>query len=214
MGGVRSTCFWDARLQEPTTAGAAEILHPTSAVITIRAGGNERYLDWVRMGVQRKGRMMRMIGQGVGVSGAGAAGAAGVHCGSEREGRVPAARACLPLHHARRRRPRHRRVDHRARLLPVQEKDGRGLRHLDRAARRAAPGRKAKITPTNFSARRKSIAARSKCRCRSRFPACVPRSSRSSCGCRAAQMPACVIRRRSGRRKLRCQRPARAPAAG
>lgn len=38
----RSTCFWDARLQ-----GEAEIL--------LIMSGNERYLDWVRMGVQRKG---------------------------------------------------------------------------------------------------------------------------------------------------------------
>ena len=60
------------------------------------------------------------------------------HSGGEREGRVPAARARLPLHHARRGRPRHRRLDHRAGLLPVQEEDGRGLRRVDRAGRRAA----------------------------------------------------------------------------
>jgi hypothetical protein len=42
IGGVRSTCFWDARLRDQ-----AEIL--------LIMSGNERYLDWVRMGVQRKG---------------------------------------------------------------------------------------------------------------------------------------------------------------
>ena len=103
-----------------------------------------------------------------------AACAAAAHSGGQREGRLPAARAGLPLHHARRGRPRHRRLDHRAGLLPVQEEDGRGLRHVDRAARRAARGRRAKTTPTNTSARRKSIAARSKCRCPSRFAGVRP----------------------------------------
>ena len=40
--GVRSTCFWDTRLQD-------------QAGILLIMSGNERYLDWVRMGVQRKG---------------------------------------------------------------------------------------------------------------------------------------------------------------
>ena len=73
IGGVRSTYFWDARLQDEaeilliikTTAGRLEdlrtrlnALHPyelPELLAIAVAGGNERYLDWVRMGVQRKG---------------------------------------------------------------------------------------------------------------------------------------------------------------
>ncbi len=73
IGGVRSTYFWDARLQDEaeilliikTTAGRlADLqarlgaLHPyelPELIAIAVAGGNERYLDWVRMGVQRKG---------------------------------------------------------------------------------------------------------------------------------------------------------------
>ena len=73
IGGVRSTYFWDARLQDEaeilliikTTAGRLDelrerlsALHPYELpeLLAIEvAGGNERYLDWVRMGVQRKG---------------------------------------------------------------------------------------------------------------------------------------------------------------
>ncbi|HET9446320.1 MAG TPA: divalent-cation tolerance protein CutA [Steroidobacteraceae bacterium] len=65
--------FWDARLQDEaeillvikTTAGRFDelrqrlgALHPYELpeLLAIEvAGGNERYLDWVRMGVQRKG---------------------------------------------------------------------------------------------------------------------------------------------------------------
>jgi periplasmic divalent cation tolerance protein len=71
--GVTSTYFWDGRLQEDaeilliikTTAGRLDelrerlsALHPYELpeLLAIEvAGGNERYLDWVRMGVQRKG---------------------------------------------------------------------------------------------------------------------------------------------------------------
>ena len=73
IGGVRSTYFWDARLQDEaeillimkTTAGRLDelrerlsALHPYELpeLLAIEVvGGNERYLDWVRMGVQRKG---------------------------------------------------------------------------------------------------------------------------------------------------------------
>ena len=73
ISGVRSTYFWDARLQDEaeilliikTTAGRLDelrvrlsALHPYELpeLLAINvAGGNERYLDWVRMGVQRKG---------------------------------------------------------------------------------------------------------------------------------------------------------------
>ena len=73
IGGVRSTYFWDARLQDEaeilliikTTAGRLDelrerlsALHPYEVpeLLAIEvAGGNERYLDWVRMGVRRKG---------------------------------------------------------------------------------------------------------------------------------------------------------------
>ena len=73
IGGVRSTYFWDARLQDEaeilliikTTAGRLDelrrrlsALHPYELpeLLAINvAGGNERYLDWVRMGVQDKG---------------------------------------------------------------------------------------------------------------------------------------------------------------
>ena len=72
IGGVRSTYFWDARLQDEaeilliikTTAGRLDelrtrlsALHPYELPELLAidvAGGNERYLDWVRMGVQRK----------------------------------------------------------------------------------------------------------------------------------------------------------------
>ena len=72
IGGMRSTYFWDARLQDEaeillimkTTAGRLDelrerlsALHPYELpeLLAIEvAGGNERYLDWVRMGVQRK----------------------------------------------------------------------------------------------------------------------------------------------------------------
>ncbi len=72
IGGVRSIYFWDARLQDEaeilliikTTAGRlAELqarlgaLHPYELpellAITV-AGGNERYLDWVRKGVTKQ----------------------------------------------------------------------------------------------------------------------------------------------------------------
>jgi uncharacterized protein involved in tolerance to divalent cations len=43
IGGMRSPRFWDARLQDQ------------AGILLIIEGGNERYLDWVRMGVQRKG---------------------------------------------------------------------------------------------------------------------------------------------------------------
>ena len=73
IGGVRSTYFWDARLQDEaeilliikTTAGRLDelrrrlsALHPYELPELLAidvAGGNERYLDWVRMGVQNKG---------------------------------------------------------------------------------------------------------------------------------------------------------------
>src|SRR5688572_11867087 len=73
ISGVHSTYFWDARLQNEaeillimkTTAGRLDelrerlsALHPYELpeLMAIEvAGGNERYLDWVRMGVQRKG---------------------------------------------------------------------------------------------------------------------------------------------------------------
>ena len=73
IGGVHSTYFWDARLQDEaeilliikTTAGRLEelrtrlnALHPYELPELLAidvAGGNERYLDWVRKGVQRKG---------------------------------------------------------------------------------------------------------------------------------------------------------------
>jgi periplasmic divalent cation tolerance protein len=72
IGGVRSTYFWDMRLQDETeilliiktTAGRLDelqtrlsALHPYQLpeLLAIEvAGGNERYLDWVRMGVRRK----------------------------------------------------------------------------------------------------------------------------------------------------------------
>jgi len=74
IGGVRSTYFWDARLQEEaeilliikTTAGRLDelrtrlnALHPYELPELLAidvAGGNELYLDWVRKGVQRKGQ--------------------------------------------------------------------------------------------------------------------------------------------------------------
>ena len=73
IGGVRSTYFWDARLQDEaeilliikTTAGRLDelrrrlsALHPyelPELLAIAVAGGNERYLDWVRMGVAGKG---------------------------------------------------------------------------------------------------------------------------------------------------------------
>jgi periplasmic divalent cation tolerance protein len=73
VGGLRSTYIWDARLQDEaeilliikTTAARLEAiqarleaLHPYELpellAITV-AGGNERYLEWVRMGVAGKG---------------------------------------------------------------------------------------------------------------------------------------------------------------
>jgi periplasmic divalent cation tolerance protein len=72
IGGVRSTYFWDTRLQDEaeilliikTTAERLDevqarlsALHPyelPELIAIAVAGGNERYLDWVRMGVQRK----------------------------------------------------------------------------------------------------------------------------------------------------------------
>jgi periplasmic divalent cation tolerance protein len=73
IGGLRSTYFWDARLQDEaeilliikTTAGRLDglrtrlnALHPYELpeLLAIEvAGGNERYLEWVRMGVGTKG---------------------------------------------------------------------------------------------------------------------------------------------------------------
>lgn len=73
IGGMRSTYFWDARLQDEaeilliikTTAGRLDelrtrlsALHPYELPELLAidvAGGNERYLDWVRMGVRDKG---------------------------------------------------------------------------------------------------------------------------------------------------------------
>jgi periplasmic divalent cation tolerance protein len=72
VGGLRSTYFWDARLQDEneilliikTTAGRLgdlqarlAALHPYELpeLLTIAvAGGNERYLEWVRMGVTKQ----------------------------------------------------------------------------------------------------------------------------------------------------------------
>lgn len=72
VGGLRSTYFWDARLQDEaeillliktTAARLAELqarlksLHPyelPELLAIAVAGGNERYLDWVRMGVTNK----------------------------------------------------------------------------------------------------------------------------------------------------------------
>ena len=73
VSGLRSTYIWDARLQDEaeillimkTTAARLDelqarlkSLHPyelPELLAIAVAGGNERYLDWVRMGVQRKG---------------------------------------------------------------------------------------------------------------------------------------------------------------
>ena len=73
VGGLRSTYIWDGRLQDEaeillimkTTAARLDQLQarlkslhpyqlPELLAITV-AGGNERYLDWVRMGVRNKG---------------------------------------------------------------------------------------------------------------------------------------------------------------
>lgn len=73
VGGVRSTYFWDGRLQDDaeilliikTTAGALapltdrlRALHPYEVPELIAipaAGGNEAYLEWVRTGVRTQG---------------------------------------------------------------------------------------------------------------------------------------------------------------
>ena len=72
IGGLRSTYIWDARLQDEaeilliikTTAARLDelqarlkSLHPyelPELLAIAVAGGNERYLDWVRMGVAGK----------------------------------------------------------------------------------------------------------------------------------------------------------------
>ncbi len=72
IAGMRSTYFWDARLQDEaeilliikTTAGRLDelqarlsALHPYELpeLLSIAvAGGNERYLDWVRKGVTKQ----------------------------------------------------------------------------------------------------------------------------------------------------------------
>ena len=72
---VRSTYFWDGRLQDdaeilliikttdrrlPDLAERLKALHPYEVpelVAVPVVGGNERYLDWVRKGVETKGRM-------------------------------------------------------------------------------------------------------------------------------------------------------------
>ena len=72
IAGLRSTYFWDTRLQDEseillimktTTGRLGELqarlnaLHPYELpeLLTIAvAGGNERYLDWVRMGVTKQ----------------------------------------------------------------------------------------------------------------------------------------------------------------
>lgn len=71
VGAVRSTYVWDGRLQDEaevllivkTTAGRLgalqarlEALHPyqlPELLTVLVAGGNERYLDWVRKGVAK-----------------------------------------------------------------------------------------------------------------------------------------------------------------
>jgi periplasmic divalent cation tolerance protein len=72
VGGLRSTYIWDARLQDAeeilliikTTAARLQALEarlkalhpyelPELLAIPV-AGGNERYLDWVRMGVTKQ----------------------------------------------------------------------------------------------------------------------------------------------------------------
>jgi periplasmic divalent cation tolerance protein len=73
VGGLRSTYIWDGRLQDEaeillimkTTAARLDqlqarlqSLHPyqlPELLAIAVAGGNERYLDWVRMGVRNKG---------------------------------------------------------------------------------------------------------------------------------------------------------------
>ena len=73
VGGLRSTYIWDARLQDEaeilliikTTAARLDAiqarlqtLHPyelPELLAIAVTGGNERYLDWVRMGVAGKG---------------------------------------------------------------------------------------------------------------------------------------------------------------
>ncbi len=72
VGGLRSTYIWDGRLQDQgeiqliikTTAARLDelqarlqALHPyelPELLAVAVAGGNERYLDWVRMGVRNK----------------------------------------------------------------------------------------------------------------------------------------------------------------
>jgi periplasmic divalent cation tolerance protein len=73
LPGVHSTYFWDGRLQDdaeilliikttderlPALAERLTALHPYEVpelVAVPVVGGNERYLDWVRMGVGKKG---------------------------------------------------------------------------------------------------------------------------------------------------------------
>ena len=73
IAGLRSTYFWDARLQDDseillimktTTRRLGELqarliaLHPYELPELLAipvTGGNERYLDWVRMGVRGNG---------------------------------------------------------------------------------------------------------------------------------------------------------------
>jgi periplasmic divalent cation tolerance protein len=72
--GVRSTYFWDGRLQDdaeilliikttvgrlPALEARLKALHPYEVpeLVTIPVvGGNERYLDWVRSGVDHEGK--------------------------------------------------------------------------------------------------------------------------------------------------------------
>lgn len=74
ISGLRSTYFWDGRLQDEaevllivkTTAGRLPALqarlaalHPyelPELVVIPVVGGNERYLDWVRNGVENQGK--------------------------------------------------------------------------------------------------------------------------------------------------------------
>ena len=74
ISGLRSTYLWDGRLHDeaeillimkttqqrlPDLEARLRDLHPyelPELVAIAVAGGNERYLDWVRMGVQNKGK--------------------------------------------------------------------------------------------------------------------------------------------------------------
>ena len=104
----------------------------------------------------------------------------------------------------------HRHLDHRARLLPVQEEDGRGLGHASTVQLGEPAWPKGEDHTDEYFGTQEIYRGKVEVPVPFTIPGRAAREARArAASCRAARMRACAIRRRSGRPKSHCRASAR-----